>query len=142
VHGDFYPGNCLWLTPPTHTWSESTSAVRLLDWEMCGIGSGPQYLGQYMLSNMEPKERRTHEGSLVQAYHAVLQKLGVAVSWDCVWEEYHVGGLERWLWFLVYFLGQAHNPNLAGWAQFFHDQMASFLHDHALTVDDITQVRP
>lgn len=116
--------------------------MRLLDWEMCGIGSGPQDLGQYMLSNMDPKERRTHEGSLVQAYHAALQKLGVTVSWDYVWEEYRVGGLERWLWFLVYFLGQAHNPNLAGWAQFFHDQMAYFLHDHALTADEITQVRP
>jgi hypothetical protein len=109
---------------------------------MCGIGSGPQDLGQYIVSNMDPKDRRAHERAVVQAYHAELQRFGVTVSWDYVWEEYRVGGLEWWLRFLVCFLGQEHNPSLAGWAQFFRDQMASFLHDHDLTVDNITQVRP
>ncbi len=32
--------------------------VKLVDWEMAGIGSGAQDLGQYVISNMDPAERR------------------------------------------------------------------------------------
>ena len=48
VHGDFWPGNVLWMT-------KKRDAIKLLDWEMVGLGSGPQDLGQYVISNMDPK---------------------------------------------------------------------------------------
>jgi aminoglycoside phosphotransferase (APT) family kinase protein len=131
VHGDFWPANVMYLF--------KERSIRLLDWEMCGLGSGPQDLGQYIISNMEPEARREHDRSLVEAYHRELLGCGVDVSWEYVWKEYRVGGMERWMWFLAYFLGQA---GFEKWAQFFHDQMASFLEDHGLTPDDFTQIRP
>lgn len=131
VHGDFWPGNIMYVI--------NEKQIRLLDWEMCGLGSGPQDLGQYIISNMEPETRRKHDRALVEAYHQELLNCGVEVSWDFVWREYRVGGLERWMWFLAYFVGQ---PGFDKWAQFFHDQMASFLQDHELTLDDVTQIRP
>lgn len=131
VHGDFWPGNVMYLV--------KEQEIRLLDWEMCGLGSGPQDLGQYVISNMEPSVRRQHDQDLVRSYHQELLDRGVTVSWEYVWHEYRVGGMERWMWFLAYFLGL---DGFTAWAQFFHDQMASFLHDHQLTVDDFTQVRP
>lgn len=131
VHGDFWPGNVMLVI--------KDKSIRLLDWEMCGIGSGPQDLGQYILSNMEPATWRACERQLIEAYHQELADAGVDVTFDYCWKEYCVGGLERWLWFLAYFLGQ---HGMKDWAQYFHDQMAAFMHDHGFTADDITQVRP
>lgn len=136
VHGDFWPGNVL-VSP------DSTSDLKLLDWEMVGIGSGVQDLGQYVLSNMDPKERRECERTLIENYYAELIRCGVPkedFSFDECWKEYRVGGVERWLWFLVYFLGQ--EGPLLKWAQFFHDQIQAFLTDHNITPDDIVQPRP
>ena len=121
--------------------------VRLLDWEMVGLGSGPQDLGQYVLSNMDPVERRACERQLVEAYYNALCQAGVnegrsgnsRVTFDYCWQEYRIGGLERWLWFLVWFIG---NESMLDWAQFFHDQIATFMKDHRLTERDVTQPRP
>ena len=136
VHGDFWPGNVLWMLDGT----ESDSSVRLIDWEMCGVGSGPQDLGQYVISNMEPGERRACERELIQAYFDELVKAGVeGVTFDYCWDEYRIGGVERWLWFLVYFVGL---EGFSEWAQFFHNQIAAFMRDHDLTAANIGQPRP
>lgn len=133
VHGDFWPGNILVST--------KGSGLKLLDWEMVGIGSGAQDLGQYVLSNMDPKERRSCERSLIASYYAELLRLGVKdFTWDECWKEYRIGGVERWLWFLVYFVGQ--EGPLLKWGQFFHDQISSFIDDHDITPNDIAQPRP
>ena len=58
VHGDFWPGNVMWNTAVESSGAKkmddhydgTSSCLRLLDWEMVGLGSGPQDLGQYMLS--------------------------------------------------------------------------------------------
>ena len=144
VHGDFWPGNIMW--DPTN----DDGNFRILDWEMVGLGSGPQDLGQYVLSNMDPADRRTCERELVQAYYDELVLCGVPTSnqsendthsdlWEYCWKEYCVGGVERWLWFLTWFLGQ---PALREWTQFFHDQISAFMKDHNLTAADLTQPRP
>jgi hypothetical protein len=85
------------------------SELKLIDWEMVGVGSGPQDLGQFVISNMDPADRRSNEKSLVRAYFDELIRSGVEGDenlWDFCWTEYQVGGVERWLWFLVWFLGQ------------------------------------
>ena len=106
VHGDFWPGNVLWMT-------NETNKIKLLDWEMVGLGSGPQDLGQYVISNMDPAERRGCERELIEAYHQELRKHTIDCSFGYCWREYQVGGVERWLWFLVYFLGNG----MTKWAQ-------------------------
>jgi len=132
VHGDFWPGNVLWMT------KEERYMIKLLDWEMVGLGSGPQDLGQYVISNMDPVERKGCERELIEAYHRELNNQSIDVPFEYCWREYQVGGVERWLWFLVYFLGNG----MAEWAYFFHNQISAFMADHKLTADDITQPRP
>lgn len=145
VHGDFFPGNVMWNPAVSQSLSSPSSPplLRLLDWEMVGVGSGPQDLGQYVISNMDPVDRRSCEYELVQAYYQELLRCGVEDSsndlWEYCWKEYKIGGVERWLWFLVYFLS---SPNLVDWALFFHDQISSFMDDHGLTAADLTQPRP
>jgi len=156
VHGDFWPGNVLISTDVTSKKSEthdelSTAQlddgkrIRVLDWEMVGIGSGPQDLGQYILSNMSVEERRHCEKDLVKAYWEELISLGVdkgSFTWEECWNEYRIGGVERFLWFLVYFCGQPPGSPLLKWAKFFHDQIAAFLKDHNLKPTDFVQPRP
>mmetsp|Transcript_44401 Transcript_44401/g.107399 ORF Transcript_44401/g.107399 Transcript_44401/m.107399 type:complete len:448 (-) Transcript_44401:1669-3012(-) len=133
VHGDFWPGNIMLSTTDLKN-------LRLLDWEMTGLGSGPQDLGQYVISNMDPQERRDCEERLVRNYYDELVTLGLAeYAFEECWKEYTIGGLERWLWFLVYFLA---NEAMLDWAQFFHDQIAQFRHDHNIKPQDVTQPRP
>ena len=149
VHGDFWPGNILWkkgvsACNSNQQPSSSPDSLRLVDWEMVGLGSGPQELGQYVISNMSRSDRQECEESLVRHYYDTLTKSASSSSrtlmtWDDCWKEYTVGGIERWLWFLIYFLG---NPNMTSWAQFFHNQMSDFMADHQLTAQDITQPRP
>ena len=50
VHGDFWPGNIMW---DPNTTTSSTRNLRLLDWEMVGLGSGPQDLGYVVSSVMK-----------------------------------------------------------------------------------------
>jgi hypothetical protein len=133
-HGDFWPGNIMIST-------SNSKDLRLLDWEMVGLGSGPQDLGQYVLSNMDVQERRDVEEKLIHNYYSELTRLGVQdFSWDECWREYKIGGLERWLWFLVYFCAQ--EGPLLQWAQFFHDQISAFVHDHQIEPKDVVQPRP
>jgi len=147
VHGDCWPGNFMWMiqdggSSSTNDPDDDDAMLKLLDWEMVGLGSGPQDLGQYVLSNMDPAERRECEKDLIQAYLEELQRCGVTnVDWDYCWNEYRIGGLERWLWFLIYFAGQPPDA-LPGWAQFFHDQISAFMKDHQITAADIVQPRP
>jgi len=135
VHGDFWPGNFMWVCD-----AASKSQIKMIDWEMVGLGSGPQELGQYVISNMDPAERRACEKELVEAYYKELQThlQDKCCSWEYCWSEYQVGGVERWLWFLVYFIGNGMND----WAQFFHDQISEFMKDHNLSAEQITQPRP
>jgi hypothetical protein len=91
---------------------------------------------------MDPEERRSCERNLVHTYYKELLTFGVANEdglWDYCWNEYTIGGVERWLWFLIYFVAQ---PNMSDWAQFFHNQIVAFMEDHNLSADDITQPRP
>ena len=109
---------------------------------------------------MDPTERKDCETELLQTYVNQFVKTRVEMSsnknmedkdstnedismdsaamWDYCWREYKIGGVERWIWFLVYFVGSGLND----WAQFFHDQLSSFMKDHELTEADITQPRP
>mmetsp|Transcript_43589 Transcript_43589/g.115208 ORF Transcript_43589/g.115208 Transcript_43589/m.115208 type:complete len:616 (+) Transcript_43589:68-1915(+) len=121
VHGDCHPHNVLLLG----------ERLCLVDFEMVGVGSPAQELGQFLISHMEPDRRRAVERGLVEAYHtelvSTLRARGItdAYSFDACWSEYVAGGAGRWAWFVPY-LAKAMPPL----GQFFHDQLAAFLHDH------------
>jgi hypothetical protein len=89
---------------------------------------------------MDPCERRECEEKLIRSYYGKLVRLGVQnLSWEECWREYTIGGLERWLWFLVHFCAQS--GSMLKWAQFFHDQIKEFVHDNNIQSEDITQPR-
>ena len=64
VHGDAHPHNFLWCDQRT-----DMAHLKLIDFEMIGLGSPAQELGQYLISHMEPSLRRSNERNLVQEYH-------------------------------------------------------------------------
>ena len=132
VHGDFHPANVL---------LEPGSRVVLVDWEAVGLGSGPQELGQFMISHTLPAVRASIEREAVAAYHAELCRCNAAVAptlslADC-WQEYVLGGLARWLFFLP-FDGWGAPPAVS---QFFCDQVLAWVSDHGITANDAPMPR-
>ncbi len=130
VHGDAHPHNALFVAGGV----DAPLRLRLIDFEMIGVGSGAQELGQFLISHLEPSRRRAAERGLVAAYHAeltaTLRARGRATDADeypleSCWAEYVAGGAGRWAWFVPYL---AHNMPSIG--QYFHDQLAAFLRDH------------
>eukprot|EP00038_Savillea_parva_P002518 m.114974 g.114974 ORF g.114974 m.114974 type:complete len:395 (+) comp10867_c0_seq2:165-1349(+) len=128
VHGDAHPHNALWV-------GQRTPAARLalIDFEMAGVGSPAQELGQYVISHMPPDVRRRCERDLVTGYHTALCEAlcaagrhddAAAFTIEACWAEYIAGGVGRWAWFVPLF---RRSPAMA---QYFHDQLAAFLHDH------------
>lgn len=128
VHGDAHPHNALWVEQRT-----PNARLCLIDFEMVGLGSPAQELGQYVVSHVTPELRRAHERDWVGKYHAeLLSSLRAngsdaeadAYALDDCWAEYVAGGVGRWAWFIPLFM------RMPPMAQFFHDQLAAFLHDH------------
>jgi hypothetical protein len=124
-HGDFHPANLLLNC--------ASQKVLLLDWEAVGLGSGPQELGQFAISHLDPLTRAAVERDAVKAYYAELTALNPRVaatmSEQQCWDEYKVGGLGRWCFFLP-FDGWGQPPAVS---QFFCDQVAAFVKHHGIT---------
>lgn len=96
VHGDYHPANQLY--------NFETNELTTVDWEMVGFGSGPQELGQYIISHCSPAVRRECELELLREYYDELLKSGVKdFTWETCLAEYIEGGIGRWMWFLAWF---------------------------------------
>lgn len=142
VHGDFHPANCM-VVPDSD--SPAGFAVRLLDWEVVGIGSGPQDLGQFTLSHASAATRGTYETEALAAYTSVLRD-GLAArsleaqapSLERVQAEYVEGGLCRWAWLFPVCAGIC--PPEA--TQFFHDQIHDFILQHDVKIQQLGMMRP
>lgn len=130
VHGDCHPHNALWTRQRTEH-----AKLCLIDFEMVAVGSPAQDIGQWMVSHMLPAVRRRCEKDLVMMYHqavqAELRQLGKdshaeAFTFELCWLEYVSGAAARWIWLLAVLVSRV--PPSMG--QYFHDQVAAFLHDH------------
>ena len=117
------------------------ASLLLVDWEAVGVGSGPQDLGQYLLSHATPAERAALERPALEAYYAELTALNPAVaasmSLEQCWAEYRDGGLGRWIYFLT-FDGFGGPPAVS---QFFHDQVLAFVLDHGVGPETVPMPR-
>lgn len=133
-HGDFHPSNMIVRTPD----EAGKVGIVMVDWEVVGIGSGPQDLGQFMISHSFPESRRSMERDAVQHYVETLHDLGVEVSFDDVWTEYTAGGLGRFVWMLGIMIGGG-MPVAAD--QYFVDQVAAFAHDHGFSAQNAPLMR-
>jgi hypothetical protein len=153
VHGDFHPGNHFWLNPSKQEQEEgkdSKGSVAFLDWELVGFGSGPQELGQYVISHVDPSERKQLEDVVLRQYYNELTKKdgceegevcravdSGSYSYEECYHDYVYGGLERWIWFF------AVSPSFGNdkMIQYFHNQIASFIHDHGVTLEKLGMPR-
>ena len=124
VHGDFHPANMMIAR------DGASCRLFLLDWEVVGVGSGPQELGQYLISHASPQVREEIWRAAVEAYYARLVALNPSIAdsmslQDCV-AEYVNGGAGRWFWFLP-ILASMCPPKMT---QYFHDQVLAFVRYH------------
>lgn len=154
AHGDFHPANMMWRVAPEGETSagatdgkvsrevalEDVKRIVLLDFEQLGVGSGPQDLGQYVISHMDPAVRREHEDDLLRLYHDELGRGGVDTATftleDCR-KEYAHGALERWVWLLGYMAGCC--PEAIN--RYLHDQVHAFMVDFGIDASNIGQPR-
>lgn len=140
THGDFHPANMMLKQQKQEP--EATGVdLLLLDWEVVGLGSGPQDLGQFMISHVEASTRRMLEEGAVRSYYNELTLLNpdiaVAFSFDDCHAEYVHGGLGRWLWFIPV-LAKFCPPKMT---QCFADQVVAFIRDHAITPETVPMPR-
>mmetsp|Transcript_25605 Transcript_25605/g.56462 ORF Transcript_25605/g.56462 Transcript_25605/m.56462 type:complete len:393 (+) Transcript_25605:98-1276(+) len=139
VHGDFHPGNMMIRLDDCG--SADGTAILLLDFEQVGLGSGPQDLGQFMISHTPPEARQSFEKEAVRGYYAKLCQMNPAVeaslSWDACWQEYVAGGVGKWCWFLPV-LSTMCPPAMM---QYFHDQLLAFIVTHGVTPQSIGMPR-
>lgn len=144
VHGDFHPGNIMWRWTSGNAGGESV----LVDWEMVGLGSGPQDLAQYMISHSTPEFRSGVENKLLKEYYDELiasvkarQRNPVDLSETYTFEnckaDYIAGGIERWVWLLAVLSGICPDPMV----QYFHNQFHAFAKSHGVNTDTIGMPR-
>lgn len=139
VHGDFHPANLMW-TPSKEPDAENPGHLTILDWEVVGIGSGPQDIAQYFISHMVAAERRVCEDRLLKAYYDELILAGVDPSeyaWERCKSDYVAGGVCRWVWLLALLSGIC--PDSL--TQYFQDQVSDFILDHGVTPETIGMPR-
>mmetsp|Transcript_4569 Transcript_4569/g.11542 ORF Transcript_4569/g.11542 Transcript_4569/m.11542 type:complete len:130 (-) Transcript_4569:78-467(-) len=107
------------------------SELVAVDFESVGIGRGPEDLGQYMISHLEPARREKLERQAVQDYYDTLvsarPEIKRALSMESCWRHYIRGGIKRWA-FLLPLLATMGLPAPA--VQYFLDQFDAFVRTH------------
>jgi len=146
VHGDYHPANLMFKSLPlplsSNDGNKANGIVYLLDWEMVGLGSGPQDLAQYIISHVSSETRRLCELRLLREYYDALLASNETItndtfSWDDCVRDYSHGGAERWIWLLP-LLAEMCSDQMT---QFFHDQLQHFLEDHRIDGTNIGMPR-
>eukprot|EP00996_Jenningsia_fusiforme_P000637 NODE_1575_length_1486_cov_29.578984_g1421_i0.p1 GENE.NODE_1575_length_1486_cov_29.578984_g1421_i0~~NODE_1575_length_1486_cov_29.578984_g1421_i0.p1 ORF type:complete len:460 (-),score=91.63 NODE_1575_length_1486_cov_29.578984_g1421_i0:107-1411(-) len=147
VHGDFHSGNFM-VTKSAADGLQDDFELILLDWEVVGVGSGPQDIGQFLISHVEPSVAAQLFPEVAQAYHnAIVETIPVhcpAVqelpSLDSVIQEVVAGGMERWVWLNGYMMGMDNIPT--HFLQYFHDQTLGWIRSHGITPETVGMPRP
>jgi hypothetical protein len=95
-----------------------------------------------MISHAQPELRASIEKDAVAAYYAELKALNplIGMTFEQCWNEYIMGGLGRWLFFLP-FDGFSDDKQGQKNSQFFADQVLAFIKDHGVTPDSIPMPR-
>lgn len=151
AHGDFHPANMMCTFDDSLLQAGKLTAeditMRLVDWEVVGVGSGAQDIGQYMMSHMSPEARRSCEDRLLRGYYDKLQATIAACdavredrgeyTFEMCKREYVYGGVERWMFLLIILANMC--PDAM--QQFFLNQVEAFALDHGVTAESIGMSR-
>lgn len=127
VHGDFHASNMLWRRGG----SLKAGPFFMLDWPAVGIFCPFTELAQLVISHVPIELRRTHEKRLLRVYYDALvesARVPIGLTFEDCWERYKAGGIERWLQMLS-IMASLRIPDEC--LQWFHEQVASFVEDHA-----------
>ena len=147
VHGDYHPGNFLYFNENRS--EDERPKMILIDWEVVGIGSGPQDIGQFLISHLETGEAHAMLEEVASVYRQTLQTTLDAVNSNrskaptlrAIKNEIIYGGIERWVWLFAFMCGhEAHMPYV--YMQFFHDQMQKFIIANSIAATNIGMPRP
>ncbi|KAL7502944.1 hypothetical protein ACHAXN_000810 [Cyclotella atomus] len=156
VHGDYHPGNFLFIKDAMGTDIMNDGyrpKLMLVDWEVVGVGSGPQDLGQFLISHTETKEAFNLLDEVATVYRQTLQSTLDAVNGDsssdkptvpaleAIKREIIYGGIERWVWLFAYMTGWEESMPWM-YMQFFHDQMQNFIVINNIRAEDVGMPRP
>ena len=71
LHGDLQADNVMFAKP------DGSAGAILFDWQFAGKGRGPYDLGYFLISSVDPAQRRNMERGLVAHYHGELLRQGV-----------------------------------------------------------------
>jgi hypothetical protein len=152
VHGDYHPGNLLYLHDENiNKDAAGTPKLILVDWEVVGVGSGPQDIGQFLISHTETQEAFDLLDEATTVYRQTLQSTLDAISnnnskklvpsTEAIKKEIVFGGIERWVWLFAYMAGWEQSmPWL--YMQFFHDQMQKFIVINGIKASSVGMPRP
>ena len=95
IHGDFHPGNILWVP------DDSDFPVRMLDWEMAGVGRASQDLGKYVIGVLDhSKYGRDYHENLLRLYHNELMNANPSIKdfpFEVCLNDFLIGGMRMWL---------------------------------------------
>ena len=84
-HGSFHRQQLLFPTAPD-------DPFRVIDWQSVTIDCGPIDLARLLVTSLLPAARQDHETRLVEKYHALLVKNGIAdYALEQVWQHYRLG---------------------------------------------------
>lgn len=137
AHGDFHPANMM----VQKSLDGGEFGICTVDFEVIGLGSGPQDLGQYMISHCPPDVRASIERAAVEAYCAGLARFNASIATsmpvEAAWLEYVNGGAGRWMWMLPVLVDMC-PPKMV---QFFHDQVRAFLRTHGVSAKNVPMPR-
>jgi hypothetical protein len=143
VHGDFHPGNFM-VARKKDSNNVIFGDVKLMDWEVVGIGCGPQDMGQFVISHVPLETRRKLEKQVFREayYDKLVEKLKAKnveklPTFEECWHEYVYGGVERWVWLLV--ICNSIFPKPAG--DYFYNQVKDFANDHGVNIETIGMPR-
>lgn len=86
LHGDYRLDNLMF---------GPDRSVTVVDWQTISVGLPARDLAYFLSTSLAPADRRNHEGRLVAAYHAALNRHGVTdYALDECWEDYRLGLLQ------------------------------------------------
>ena len=130
VHGDFHPGNMLVTASSVEN---GKIELILVDWEAVGVGSGPQDLGQFLISHSDAAEAVGTLDQITSLYRETLidtvaetnpSLVSSVPSAESIRREIIYGGIERWVWLFAVMCNMSISST---YMQYFHDQIYDWI---------------
>ena len=129
LHRDTQADNVMFAPP------RAGGGAVLLDWQLVGKGRGANDVGYFLISSVEPAQRRNMERGLVAHYHAELLRAGIrGYSLRQCWTDYlkSVAG-KLYITVVATVLLDNSSPHKQAWRRADLTRLLAFCKDHNIT---------